>query len=191
MTSRVAWVGGACLFVGLICGVLIAAWPPAGVTLRTEVDLVDILKLVVVAGFAYLLKRFIEHRDRLVSAQKQMLRECVSDVRTQLDSTHEAVRSALQDRTLSKSDRDRIVAGLVTVDAALRAMMDIVVASGAKCVDRITAAGDLYYDAASGEVFDRPESAKPLVEAAYYGLRNVLARQVLAIESIETEHVPT
>jgi hypothetical protein len=178
---------GVAIFValGLAVGVaLTALLVVQGWEFKREIDLLEILKLSLIAVVVLLFRRHQEKRDRARQGEREQLLSILDDTLKHAADTHRMFREAdvTEQGAVATASRDRLVMAFDELDSHILLLEGMLHDCGSSSTaDKYCATNECYNDVVMRNGLNAPITSRPAAEQAYRDLYMALWRARLRI----------
>jgi hypothetical protein len=170
---------GATFVAGMVTA--LALFDVYGFRAKTEIDLVELLKVVVFAAAAFLAKKYFDVRERASKAQEQTILSVAADAHTTARTCQQLFRKCVADDTVTESARSELVGFLAQLENEVVAVDELLRRSGHAVTSELADAFDEFAELLTNEGLVAPRLSLPAAEASLRRVRVALHSVALSI----------
>ena len=148
---------------------------------KTEIDLVELLKVAVFAAAAFLARKYFDVRERTSKAQEQTILSVASDAHSTARLCQQTFRKSAAVDAVSDEVRAELVGLLAQLENEIVAVEELLQRSGHEVPPELTTAFDEFAELLTNEGLTAPRLNLPASEAALRRLRVALHSVALLI----------
>lgn len=148
---------------------------------KTEIDLVELAKVVVFAAVAFAAKKYFDVRERATKAQEQTILAVASDAHQTARQCQEAFRKCVAINSVNDAARTELIGLFAQLENEVVAVEELLRRSGHEVPDELTVAFDEFAELLTDEALAAPLVNLPASEAAFRRLRVALHAVALLI----------
>lgn len=148
---------------------------------KTEIDLVEVLKVGVIAGAAVVVKKYFDRQEHISKTEEQTVSALVTDALATARSCQEKYRQCVPLSKIDESSRDALVGLLAQLENEIVAIEELLRRSNVEPPDELASALDEFAEVLTNSGLADPRLCRPAAEAGFRRIRVALHSVPLAV----------
>jgi hypothetical protein len=141
---------------------------------KSEIDVVELIKIVLVATAAYLAKKYFDRREHASKAEEQILSVVIDETLKTAGECQLKFRECAATDSVSEAAREDLVGRFAQLENEVVAIEDLLRNLSIEPPSEMTTAFDDFADILTNDALDTPRLSRPAAEGAYRRLRVAL-----------------